>query len=104
MSKVFVKSKSAVGTKHSPNFAPKQVQANCRHKKANKHSWKKEELEAYDYSAMREQDKRGKLVQAEKKGEKKRENEIARDMKKEGEPIEKIVKYTGLTLKEIDEI
>jgi hypothetical protein len=32
---------------------------------ANKHSWTKEELEAYDYAAMREQDERGKLVQAE---------------------------------------
>jgi hypothetical protein len=28
----------------------------------------KEELEAYDYAAMREQDERGKLVQAEKNG------------------------------------
>ncbi|MBK9017607.1 MAG: PD-(D/E)XK nuclease family transposase [Saprospiraceae bacterium] len=37
---------------------------------ANKHSWTKEELEAYDYAAMREQDERGKLVHAENKGKK----------------------------------
>jgi len=35
---------------------------------ANKHSWTKEELEAYDYSAMREQDERGKIELAEKSG------------------------------------
>ena len=35
---------------------------------ANKHAWEKEELEAYDYAAMREQDERGKLAHAEKKG------------------------------------
>jgi predicted transposase/invertase (TIGR01784 family) len=71
---------------------------------ANKHSWEKEELEAYDYAAMREQDERGKLVQAEKKGAKNSKMEIAREMKNEGEPIEKIIKYTGLTAEEISEI
>jgi len=71
---------------------------------ANKHSWKKEELEAYDYAAMREQDERGKLVQAEKKGAKNSKIEIAKEMKSEGEPIEKIIKYTGLTADEISEI
>jgi PD-(D/E)XK nuclease family transposase len=34
---------------------------------ANKHSWSKEELEAYDYAAMREQDERGKVELAEKR-------------------------------------
>ena len=38
---------------------------------ANKHSWEKEELEAYDYSAMREQDERGKVQLAEQRGEQK---------------------------------
>lgn len=46
---------------------------------ANKHSWTKEELEAYDYAAMREQDERGKIEKAEKKGEEK--NEIKTIMK-----------------------
>jgi predicted transposase/invertase (TIGR01784 family) len=71
---------------------------------ANKHSWTKEELEAYDYAAMREQDEKGKLVHAEKKGKKEREIEIASEMKNENEPIEKIIKYTGLTAEEINEI
>ena len=30
--------------------------------------------------------------------------EIARDMKKSGEPIDKISKYTGLTLEEIEKL
>ncbi len=67
---------------------------------ANKHSWTKEELEAYDYAAMREQDERGKLVHAKKEGK----TDVAKEMKKDGEPIHKIMKYTGLTEEEINEI
>jgi hypothetical protein len=29
---------------------------------------------------------------------------VAREMKKEGEPIEKIIKYTGLTKEQIEEL
>ena len=67
---------------------------------ANKHAWEKEELEAYDYAAMREQDERGKLAHAEKKGK----IDVAKEMKVEGEPIEKIKKYTGLTDEEIERL
>ncbi len=67
---------------------------------ANKHAWSKEELEAYDYAAMREQDERGKVELAEKRTKR----DVAREMKIEGEPIEKIKKYTGLTEDEINEI
>jgi hypothetical protein len=41
---------------------------------------------------------------AEMDGRKKREYEIAREMKIAGEPKDKIKKYTGLTFKEIDKI
>lgn len=67
---------------------------------ANKYGWTKEELNAYDYAAMREQDERGKLVYAAKK----RETEIAKEMKISGEPLEKIVKYTGLSEEEIGKL
>ncbi len=40
---------------------------------ANKHSWTKEELRAYDYAAMREQDERGKLTLAVRRAEEKAE-------------------------------
>ena len=71
---------------------------------ANKHAWEKEELEAYDYAAMREQDERGKLIQAEKKGANNRNVQIAWEMKLEGEPVEKIIRYTGLTTEEIQQL
>ncbi|MCU0348134.1 MAG: Rpn family recombination-promoting nuclease/putative transposase [Saprospiraceae bacterium] len=71
---------------------------------ANKHSWTKDELEAYDYAAMREQDERGKVELAEKRADKKAKNEIAKEMKNDGEPVHKIMKYTGLTEDEINEI
>lgn len=41
---------------------------------------------------------------AEMDGRKRREHEIARDMKEAGEPKEKIIKYTGLTGSEIDKL
>ena len=40
---------------------------------ANRHSWTKEDLDAYDYSEMREQDERGKVQLAEQRGEQKGE-------------------------------
>jgi hypothetical protein len=46
----------------------------------------KEELEAYDYAAMREQDERGKVELAEKRADKKAKNEVARKMKQKGLP------------------
>lgn len=67
---------------------------------ADKHTWKKEELIAYDNALIAEQDEKGKITAAEKK----RVIQIARNMKKEGEPIDKIMKYTGLTEREINEI
>lgn len=57
---------------------------------ANRHSWSKEELVAYDYAAMRDQDERGKtelaVKRAEKRGEERGENkgkiEVAKNSKK----------------------
>jgi predicted transposase/invertase (TIGR01784 family) len=71
---------------------------------ANKHSWEKEELEAYDYAAMREQDERGKVELAEKRADKKAKNEVARKMKQKGLPNKDISDFTGLTEEEIDDL
>lgn len=68
---------------------------------ANRHSWTKDELAAYDYAAMREQDERGKIELAEKRSQKRTQFEIAKEMMAQGEPVEKIKKYTGLTDEEI---
>ena len=67
---------------------------------ANKHSWEKEELEAYDYAAMREQDERGKLVHAEKKGK----IDVAKEMRKEGFENATISRLTGLSNEEVENL
>ncbi|MEZ4777050.1 MAG: Rpn family recombination-promoting nuclease/putative transposase [Bacteroidia bacterium] len=67
---------------------------------ANKHSWTKEELEAYDYAAMREQDERGKVELAEKRTK----LEVAKKMKVEGFDNDTISRLLGLSSAEIDEI
>ncbi len=69
---------------------------------ANKHTWTHEELEAYDYVFMREEDERAKFDQAEKKGKAQEKIEIAKTMLADGETNEKIAKYTGLSLEEIE--
>jgi predicted transposase/invertase (TIGR01784 family) len=77
---------------------------NAAYQDANKHSWTKEELEAYDYAAMREQDERGKVELAEKRADKKAKNEVARKMKQKGLPNKDISDFTGLTMEEIDDL
>lgn len=67
---------------------------------ANKHSWTKEELEAYDYAAMREQDERGKVELAEKRAK----IEVARKMKSLGIDINLIVQSSGISADEIEDL
>lgn len=79
---------------------------------ANKNTWTKDELDVYDYAAMREQDGRGRLELAIKKandegkeiGEKDKAVAIATAMKLDGELIEKIMKYSGLGKEEIEKL
>jgi len=71
---------------------------------ANKHSWEREELEAYDYAAMREQDERGKVELAEKRADKKAKEEIARKMKQKGLPNQDISEFTGLPVEDIQDL
>lgn len=75
---------------------------------ANKHSWSKEELEAYDYAAMRDQDERGKtelaVRRAEKIGEKKGKLLAAKNLKEMGMSNADIVKATGLSDEEIENL
>ncbi len=75
---------------------------------ADRHNWTKEELEAYHYSEMRRQDEKGKTELAVKKAEKTareaREIEIAREMIKDNEPSNKIVKYTTLNKETVEKL
>ncbi|MBC8112596.1 MAG: Rpn family recombination-promoting nuclease/putative transposase [Verrucomicrobia bacterium] len=90
------------------------------YQEANKQTWTAEELEAYDYVYMREEDERAKLDAAISKAVKVAVNEavevaviataregkieMAKNMLAAGEPDEKIVSYTGLTLAEVQQI
>ncbi len=83
---------------------------------ANKQNWTKGELEDYLRASMKEQDEIGRIEFAEKKAEKRgelkgelkgkieRNIEMGRLMKTDGEPIEKIIKYTGLTKEELNSL
>ncbi|MDX2195579.1 MAG: Rpn family recombination-promoting nuclease/putative transposase [Cytophagales bacterium] len=67
---------------------------------ADKHNWTKQELEAYDYVLMREQDDRGRLTFAAKKVQK----DIAKNFLKTGNSIEIVAQNTGLTIEEVEKL
>jgi predicted transposase/invertase (TIGR01784 family) len=72
------------------------------YQEANKHTWTPEELEAYDYSFMREEDERAKLDQAEKKGKTQEKIEIAKKLIKRNLTNDEIAEDTGLTVEQIE--
>ncbi len=67
---------------------------------ANKYAWTKEELIAYDYAAMREQDERGKLELAEKRGK----LEVAKNLKKMGLSLSDIMRATNLSDEDMERL
>ena len=75
---------------------------------ANKNTWSKEELEAYDYAAMREQDDRGRIAmaeqKAEQKGENKKEIEAVLGLYENAVPVEIIAKSLKITEKRVIQI
>lgn len=70
--------------------------SSSRYQDANKHSWSKED----DYAAMREQDERGRIEKAEKKGK----IEMARQLKALGVAPDLIMKSSGLSEEEINNL
>lgn len=75
---------------------------------ANRNTWSIEELAAYDYAGMREQDGRGREqkaeIRGEIRGEIKMKAKLVIEMFKEGIENERIAKITKLTLSEVEEI
>ncbi|MFC2141025.1 Rpn family recombination-promoting nuclease/putative transposase [Acidobacteriota bacterium] len=79
---------------------------------ANQMSWSKEELDAYDARGIYIQNERGRIEYALEEGEKigydkgkdEKARQMAKTMKKEGEPVEKISRYTGLSKEEIEKL
>ena len=64
---------------------------------ADKHNWTREELEAYDYALMREQDDRGRLTLALRR----EKEEIAGRLLKLGLSVDDVGKTTGLTIDQV---
>jgi predicted transposase/invertase (TIGR01784 family) len=64
---------------------------------AAKHNWTKEELEAYDYALMREQDDRGRMSLAAKRAL----ESVAKSLLKSGLSIEEVAKHTQLTIDQV---
>jgi predicted transposase/invertase (TIGR01784 family) len=71
---------------------------------ANKHSWTREELNTYDYAAMRDQDERGKITLAERRAKEQGKLEMARQLKALGVADEIIQQSSGLTQEEIENL
>ena len=71
---------------------------------ANQQNWTKQELEDYIRVSIKEQDEIGRIEFAEKKGEMKRNIEVAKTAKQMNLSTEDIVKLTGLTNDEIESL
>jgi len=78
------------------------------YKDADKHSWEKEELVAYDNASIAEQDERGRISAAENKGKIKgkieEKEEIVERCWRENISIEMISKITSLPIMEVERI
>jgi predicted transposase/invertase (TIGR01784 family) len=76
--------------------------------KAKIYNWDKEELEVYDYVAIREGRRKSELETAKEdgrnEGKMEAKIEIAKSMLKDNLPIEMIKKYSGLSKEEIERI
>ena len=64
---------------------------------ADKHNWTKEELDAYDYALMREQDDRGRMSFAQRKIQ----TAIAKKFLFSGNSVEIVAENTGLTIEQV---
>jgi predicted transposase/invertase (TIGR01784 family) len=71
---------------------------------ANKNSWTQAELDDYERASIKEQDEIGRIELENKRTEKKRSLEVAKNLKNLNVPIEIILKSTGLTLDEIAQL
>ncbi len=71
---------------------------------ADKHNWTKEELEAYDYVLMREQDDRGRVTLAVRRALQKEKETFATSLLKSGFSVDEVVKHSNLTIEQVQEL
>jgi predicted transposase/invertase (TIGR01784 family) len=74
------------------------------YEEANIQAWTQEELDAYEYAFMREEDERARLEKAEQKGEEKKALEFIIELWKDETPVPKIAKYVKISEEKILEI
>jgi len=70
------------------------------YEEANVQTWTQEELDAYEYAFMREEDEKARLDKAKKDGK----YELVIELYEDGMPIEKIAKLSKMTVEEVKEI
>lgn len=70
------------------------------YEEANVQTWTQDELDAYEYAFMREEDEKARLDKAKKDGK----YELVIELYEDGMPIEKIAKLSKMTLDEVKEI
>ncbi len=70
------------------------------YEEANVQTWTQEELDAYEYAFMREEDERARLDKAKQDGK----IELVIELFEDGMPIEKIAKLAKMTVEEVAEI
>ena len=71
---------------------------------ANKNTWSKEELDAYNYAAMREQDEKGRLEKAVQQAEEKKDIEAVLGLIKIGLDKIKIAEALNITPEKVQQI
>ena len=69
---------------------------------ADKHTWTKADLDAYEYARMRETDDKAEKMLVEQKAKQERDTEIAENFIALGLDNETIAKGTGLTVEQIE--
>lgn len=83
-----------------PDYANEDEGLKVAFIEADKHSWSKEDLIAYDNASIAEQDKRGEITFAERKGK----TDTAREFKRLGVGLDIIKAATGLSDEEIEKL
>lgn len=78
------------------------------YEEANVQTWTQEELDAYEYAFMREEDERARLDKAEQKGLQKGiqegKVEVILEMYNDGFPVEKIARLVKMTVQDVNHI
>lgn len=74
------------------------------YEEANVQTWTQEELDAYEYAFMREEDERARLDKAKQDGKEEGKEEIILEMYDDGLPVERIAKILKISVERFQQI